>query len=90
MGAVVVDLAVLRFGGGPGIPAVGLVEDQGVFLEFEGGFVDFIVFEGVEVFEEEEPGGLFGVVEFGGATGFFAKDVVDVFEGLFEHSERLT
>jgi hypothetical protein len=50
----------------------------------EGGFVGTIVFEAVEIFEEEEPGGLFGVVELGGAAGLFAEDVVDVFEGLFE------
>src|ERR1017187_8246294 len=47
------------------------------------------LFEGVEVLEEEEPGGLFCVVEFGGAAGFFPEDVVDVFEGLFEHVREL-
>jgi hypothetical protein len=29
---------------------------------------------------------LFGVVELGGAAGFFPEDVVDVAEGLFEHA----
>ena len=43
------------------------------------------MFEGVEVFQEEEPGGLLGVIEFAGAAGVFPEDVVDVFEGLFEH-----
>jgi hypothetical protein len=28
---------------------------------------------------------LLGVIEFGGAAGFFAENVVDVFEDLFEH-----
>jgi len=37
------------------------------------------------VFEEEEPRGLFRVIEFAGATGILPEDVVDVFEGLFEH-----
>jgi hypothetical protein len=32
----------------------------------------------------EQELGLLGVVELGGASGFFAKDVVYVFEGLFE------
>jgi len=85
LGAVMVDFAVFGFRGRPGVPAAGLVEDEGVFLAFEGGFVGFVMFEGIEVFEEEEPGGLLGVIEFGGAAGFFAEDVVDVFEGLFEH-----
>ena len=43
------------------------------------------MFEAVEVFEEEEPGGLLGVIELGGATGLFAEDVVDVSEGLLKH-----
>ena len=82
---VVIDLAVLGLGGGPRLPAVGGVENVGVFLAIEGGFGGFVVLEGVEVFQEEEPGGLLGVVEFAGAAGVFPEDVVDVFEGLFEH-----
>jgi hypothetical protein len=42
----------------------------------------------VEVFQEEHPGGLLGVIQLSGATGFFAEDVVDVFEGLFKHERR--
>jgi hypothetical protein len=41
-----------------------------------------------EIFEKEEPGGLLGVVELGGAAGFLAENVVDVFEDLFEHGEN--
>ena len=47
--------------------------------------VAFVVFEGVEVFQEEEPGSLLGVIEFAGATGVLPEDVVDVFKGLFKH-----
>jgi hypothetical protein len=39
----------------------------------------------VEVFQEEKPRGLLGVVEFGRTAGFFPENVVDVFEGLFEN-----
>ena len=87
-GLVVVDLAVFVLGGGPGFPAVGLVEDEGVFLPFEGGFVGLVLLQPVEVFQEQEPGGLLGVVEFGRAAGFFPENVVDVLEGLFEHGVR--
>jgi|GEM_PF-686144 len=83
-GGVVVDLAVL-FRRSPSLPAVGGIEDVGVFLAVEGGFGGLVVLEGVEVFQEEEPGGLLGVIEFAGAAGVFPEDVVDVFEGLFEH-----
>ena len=85
LGGVVVDLAVLALGRGPRLPAVGSVEDVGVFFAVECGFGGLIAFEGVEVFQEEQPRGLLGVVEFAGATGVLPEDVVDIFEGLFEH-----
>ena len=88
-GGVVVELAVLALGRGPGFPAVGLVEDVGVFLAVQRGFGGFVLLQAVEVFQEEEPGGLLGVVELGGAAGLFPEDVVDVFEGLFKHGYLL-
>jgi hypothetical protein len=39
---VVVDLAVFVFGRGPFFPAVGFVEDEGVFLALQAGFVGFV------------------------------------------------
>ena len=81
-----VDLPVLALGRGPALPAVGFIEDEGVFLAFQRGFVCPVLFQAVEIFQEEEPGGLLGVVEFRGATGLFPENVVDVFEGLFKHS----
>ena len=87
-GLVVVELAVLALGRGPAFPAVGLVEDEGVFLALQRGFVGLVLLQTVEVFQEQQPGGLLGVVEFGGAAGFFPEDVVDVLEGLFKHFYR--
>ena len=58
------------------------IEEVGVFLPFKESFVGAVLFQAVEVFEEEEPGGLLGVVEFCGAAGFLVEDVVYVFEGL--------
>ena len=49
----------------------------------------FVLFEPVEVFQEQQPGTLFGVVEFRCAAGFLPEDVVDVLEGLFERGRRL-
>jgi hypothetical protein len=80
-----IDFAVGGFGSGPVFPAELFFEDVGVFAGFEFGFLGAVVFEAFEVFEEEKPGGLFGVIEFGGAARFFAENVVDVSEGLFEH-----
>lgn len=84
-GGVVIEFAVAGFGSSPCGPAVGRVEDVGIALSFEGGLFGFICFEAIEVFQEEEPGGLLGLIELAGATGFFAEDVIDVSESLFEH-----
>ena len=84
-GLVVVDLAVLALRRGPAFPAVGLVEDVGVFLPVQRGFVGPVLLQPVEVFQEQQPGGLLGVVEFGRAAGLFPEHVVDVLEGLFKH-----
>lgn len=54
----------------------------------EGGFVGAVLFEAIEIFEEEEPGGLFGVVEFGGAARLLAENVVNVLEGLLKHGSK--
>jgi hypothetical protein len=43
----------------------------------------------VEILEEKNPRGLFGVVQLGGAAGLFSEDVVDVLEGLFKHGAIL-
>ncbi|HZV88589.1 MAG TPA: hypothetical protein VFF95_13650 [Candidatus Binatus sp.] len=87
---VVVNLAVAvraagSFGSGPSFPAIGLLEEESVLFALELGFRGALLLERFEVLEEEEPGGLLGVVELGGAAGFLAENVVDVFEDLFEH-----
>ena len=45
-----------------------------------------VLLQPVEVLEKEQPGGLLGVVEFGGAAALFPEGVVDILEGLFKHS----
>jgi large subunit ribosomal protein L7/L12 len=42
-------------------------------------------FERVEVFQEQKPRRLLGIIELAGAAGVLPEDVVDVFKGLFEH-----
>ena len=50
-----------------------------------GAVIDAFGFQIVEIFEEQQPGGLLGIVEFRRAAGFFPKHIVDVLEDLFEH-----
>jgi len=57
----------------------------GVFLPVQRGFGRLILLQPVEVFQEEEPGSLLGVVELAGAAGVLPEDIVDVFESLLEH-----
>ena len=84
-GRVVVELAVLALGRGPGFPAVGFVEDVGVRLPLQCGLIGAVLLQPIEVFQEEEPGGLLRVIQFRRASRLFPEDVVDIFEGLFEH-----
>ena len=81
---VVVNLTVL-FRRSPRFPSVVKIKNRCVFFPIERGFGGLIVLQGVEIFQEEQPGCLLGVVEFTGAAGVLPEDVVDVFEGLFEH-----
>src|ERR1700693_2484666 len=40
---------------------------------------------GFQIFQEEQPGSLLGVIQFRGASGFFAENIVDISGGLFKH-----
>jgi hypothetical protein len=35
-----------------------------------------------QIFQEEQPGSLLGVIQFRGASGFFAENIVDISGGL--------
>ena len=59
-----VELAVTPLGRGPSLPAVGLVEDIGVCLAAEGGFVGVVLLQAVEIFQEQQPRSLFRVIQF--------------------------
>jgi hypothetical protein len=85
----VVERPVLVFRCSPTLPAIGGVEDVAVWLPLQRGFIGAILLEPVEVFQEQEPRGLFGVIQFRGATGLFPEDIVNVFEGLFKHGYLL-
>ena len=84
---VVVELAVLALGRGPDFPAILLFEDVGVFLPLQRRFVGSVLLQPVQVFQEQQPRGLLGVVQFGRAAGLFPEDVVDVLEGLLKHGQ---
>jgi hypothetical protein len=81
----VVDLAILALGRGPAFPTVVFIEDEGVLLPVQPGLHRFLLFHLIEVFEEEEPRGLLGVIQFSRATGLFPENVVYISEGLFKH-----
>jgi hypothetical protein len=69
----VVDLAVPVVGCGSAFPSLRTDEDVGVRFALEGGLGPLVLLQIVEASEEEEPGGLLGVVELTGAVGFFQR-----------------
>ena len=85
-GLVVIELAVFPFGRGPAFPAVVFVQDETVALPLQLGFVCPILLQPIEVLEEQQPGGLLGIVQLGRAPGFFSEYVVDISKCLFEHA----
>ena len=83
---VVVGLAVLVLRRSPAFPLVLLFQQESVRPAFQVGHHRLVALQRVQVFEEQQPGGLLGVVQFAGAAGILVQDVVDVLEGLFEHA----
>jgi hypothetical protein len=83
---VVVESTVFFLWRCPNRPAVLGVDDRLIFLARQLSLLLVGTLQVVKIFEEEHPGGLFGVVQFRGAPSLFPQDVIDVFEGLFEHS----
>src|SRR6267378_4717989 len=79
---VVVKLAVLALGRGPFLPAVGLIENEGILLPLQRGFISFVLLQRIQIFQEKQPRGLLGVVQLAGTSSFFPENVVDVLEGL--------
>ena len=86
-GFVVVELAIGILGAAQLSHRYGS-EDEGVFLPLQLGLHCLVLFQIINVFQKQQPGGLLGVVQLGGATGLFPENVVDVFEGLFEHGHH--
>jgi hypothetical protein len=83
--AVVVDLAVLALRCGPFIPAIAPVEDIAVFPAIQPRLGRLVLLQPVQVFQEQQPGGLLGVIQLGGTTGLFSEHIINIFERLFEH-----
>ena len=83
-GGVVIQLAAGVLRRRPAAPAVGLLQDGAVGAALQGGHGGPVVFEPVEVLEEQQPGGLLRVVELGAAAGLLAQAIVDGAERLLE------
>jgi len=83
---VMVELAIGGLRCRPGRPAVGLIDKVPVGLAHQLGLLGTLVFQIVQVLEKQHPRGLLGVVQLRGAAGFLPEHVIDVAEGLFEHS----
>ena len=87
---IVVYPAVPTLGRGPGSPAIRPFEYVYVFLAPESRRSGLVLLERVEIFQEEQPGGLLGVIEFTRTTRVLPQDVVDVLECLFKHVRQIS
>ena len=88
-GRVVVEFAVLVLGCGPASPSGRACRGcRRISFRRARPRSALSCFEAVEVFQEQQPGSLLGVIQLGGAAGLLAEHVVDVPEGLFEHSTQ--
>ena len=81
---MMVEGTVRGLGGGPGVPPVGGIEDVEPGLAVERGLGRLFAFQVIEIFQEQEPGRLLGIIELGRTAGLFPEHVIDVLEGLFK------
>ena len=72
----------------PAVPAVALLENGRIGAALQDGHGGLVVFEPVEVLEEQQPGRLLGVVELGAAAGLLAQAIVDGAERLLKGAGR--
>ena len=86
VGEPIVMIAILWCS--PTVPSELLVEDWGLTAPLQQGHRRSVFLKPIEVFEEQQPGGLLGVVELGAAASFFAEAVVDGAESLLERAGR--
>ena len=54
-GLVVVEFTILVLGRGPALPAVWLVEDEGVFLPLQLGLHCLVLLQTIQIFQEQQP-----------------------------------
>ena len=55
-------------------------------MAFQFGVVGAFGFEVVQIFQEQQPGRLLGIIQLGGHALVVAQGLVDVVEGVFEHA----
>ncbi len=70
---IVVNRPVPALRRGPPIPSIRLLEDEGVLLPLQLGFDRLVLLQAVQIPQEQQPGGLLGVVQLGGAAGLFQR-----------------
>jgi hypothetical protein len=83
-GVVLIERSVRLLRGRPSRPSVRVVDDEAIGLADKLDLHRPALFQVVQICQEQDPGGLLSIVEFGRATGLLPQNVVDAFERLLE------
>jgi hypothetical protein len=86
---VVIELAIFAFGRRPGFPSIVFIENIAVSLALDLGLHHAILFQPIEIFQEQQPRRLLGITEFRRAAGFLVQDIVNISRGWFKHAYLL-
>ena len=82
---MMIDLPILSLRYCPSIPLELWSDEWTVFSTREDRDITTIPFEIIKILQEEDPWGLLDIVECTPTSSIFVEDIIDIFEGLFEH-----
>ena len=83
--AGVVERAISLFRRGPYAPAMRCIDDRGMSAAFQRSTALALLLQIIQIFQEQNPGCLFDIVQLGRTSVLLAKGVVDILEDLFKH-----
>jgi len=88
-GGMMIDFSFESFWDCPSIPLEFWSNERSIVLSCECGSITTVRFKIIEILEEKNPRTLLDIVELTSTSSIFMEDIIDISEGLFEHSKFL-